>query len=156
EARALVNYFAAVDRLSNPGLGLEYPYLTIPQREESYLAEANREYVARLKKDKKAYEQRKKELEPILAETLQHRLNEAKAALKVAEERLKDKDTKEDEKAGLEKSRDEAKNRVQKLEAQVNKKDFKALLDEWEQKNAYANDAFRLVKNDQLCLTCHQ
>ena len=35
EAMALVNYFGAADKLSNPGAGLTYPYLTVPQTEES-------------------------------------------------------------------------------------------------------------------------
>jgi cbb3-type cytochrome oxidase cytochrome c subunit len=48
ESRALVNYFAAVDKLTNPGDGLSYPYLTIPQRESSYLPTHSQHYVARL------------------------------------------------------------------------------------------------------------
>src|SRR5206468_931006 len=48
EAMALVNYFAAVDKLSNPGIGLTSPYLTVAQREESYWTQLNSQYVKRL------------------------------------------------------------------------------------------------------------
>src|SRR5207302_8307111 len=37
EAMDLVNYFAAVDRINNPGIGLTYPYVPpMPQRDEAF------------------------------------------------------------------------------------------------------------------------
>src|SRR5207244_1012308 len=35
-------------------------------------------------------------------------------------------------------------------------KEFKDLRRQWEQKEAYVTDAFKLVANEQLCLQCHQ
>src|SRR5262249_39249067 len=51
EARTLVNYFAALERMGNPGIGLTYPYLAVPQREDEFWARQSAEYVARLKQD---------------------------------------------------------------------------------------------------------
>src|SRR3989442_1139671 len=39
ESRALVNYFAAVAKVTNPGAGVTYPYLTIDQRDPDYWRE---------------------------------------------------------------------------------------------------------------------
>src|SRR5207253_9461257 len=50
DAQALVNYFAASNKTTNPGIGLTYPYLSVPEREDLYLAAKAAEYVARLKK----------------------------------------------------------------------------------------------------------
>ena len=36
ESKAIVNYFAAVARSTNPGAGVTFPYLTIDQREKNY------------------------------------------------------------------------------------------------------------------------
>jgi mono/diheme cytochrome c family protein len=51
EAMTLVNYFGAVDKLANPGIGLTYPYLTIPQRDEEFLGEKSAQYAKRLEED---------------------------------------------------------------------------------------------------------
>jgi mono/diheme cytochrome c family protein len=48
EAMTLVNYFAAVDRLGNPNIGLTAPYLMVPQKEDNYWREKSEEYVKRL------------------------------------------------------------------------------------------------------------
>ncbi len=64
DAMTLVNYFAASDRLSNPGGGLDYPYLHVPQRSDSFWREETAEYVERLKKDK-LFDERKKAIEEI-------------------------------------------------------------------------------------------
>jgi mono/diheme cytochrome c family protein len=63
EAQALVNYFAAVDSMTNPGIDLTFPYETIPQRDERYWQERNQEYVSRLTQPMK--EERLKALEPL-------------------------------------------------------------------------------------------
>ena len=48
EAMTLVNYFGAADKLSNPGAGLTYPYLTVQQAEEKYWRDMNEDYRKRL------------------------------------------------------------------------------------------------------------
>src|SRR5581483_1474590 len=47
EAMALVNYFAAADKISNPGEGLVYPYAAVRQRDDAYWETMSREYVER-------------------------------------------------------------------------------------------------------------
>jgi mono/diheme cytochrome c family protein len=64
EAQAIVNYFAASDRLSNPGSGLTYPYAAIPQRDERYWHDQNQRYLAQFKDRAKGLEERAKELQP--------------------------------------------------------------------------------------------
>src|SRR5207248_5687794 len=53
ETMDLVNYFAAADRLSNPGIGLTYPYVpSSPQRDDAFWQAQSREYFQRLKAQK--------------------------------------------------------------------------------------------------------
>src|SRR5262249_4659956 len=52
DARALADYFAAVDKLSNPGVKITYPYAEVPQREKDYWLKKNAEYVQRLRSQK--------------------------------------------------------------------------------------------------------
>ena len=52
DAQAIVNYFAAVDKTTNTGIGLQYPYSMIPQRDEGYFKEHAAQYLAKLKKEK--------------------------------------------------------------------------------------------------------
>ena len=35
DTAALVDYFAAADQRNNPGIGLTYPYLVVPEREQT-------------------------------------------------------------------------------------------------------------------------
>jgi mono/diheme cytochrome c family protein len=44
EARALVNYFAAASRTTNPGAGITYPYVAIEQREQEHWKRLNDQY----------------------------------------------------------------------------------------------------------------
>src|SRR5262249_49742620 len=90
EARALGDYFAAVERLENPGIGLKAPYEEIPQQvplADDYWMLKNKEYVDRLKattikdasgKDINLLEKRLGELEPIWAQILKDKEAEAK------------------------------------------------------------------------------
>src|SRR5262249_44503311 len=50
EAKLLVNYFSALERQRNPGIGLTYPYVDILQREDDFWSKKTPEYVERLKK----------------------------------------------------------------------------------------------------------
>ena len=64
DASALVDYFAAADRLSNPAFGVQYPYFNIKERDESFLLHKNSDYVNRLRTTDKGkwYDERIKEL----------------------------------------------------------------------------------------------
>jgi len=182
DALALVNYFAAADRISNPGVGLHYPYFSIPERDDAYITSRTASYIDRLlketeEKDKdgkvirkyKPLDDRVKELSPIWGVVLQDQVNEQKLKQKVAEERIKEA------KAALDKEPDAEKKKplaalhesaikekelvdkqLQSLEESLKKKDFTPLRKQWEGQEAYLNDAFRLVANQNLCLTCHQ
>jgi hypothetical protein len=50
DAQTIVNYFAAVDRMDNPAFGVTYPYLALPQRQDGYAKERNRQYLEGLPK----------------------------------------------------------------------------------------------------------
>src|SRR5262249_53555680 len=50
DAQTIVNYFAAVDRMDNPAFGVTYPYLALPQRQDGYAKERNRQYLDGLPK----------------------------------------------------------------------------------------------------------
>lgn len=159
EAQALVNYFAAVDKLGNPTEGLTYPYLAIPQREDGFLAAKSAEYVARLKQ-RGLYEQRLNQLMPVWERMLQDRIGElelevqtAEAALKAAKDDAARKAA-QDALTALTRQRDD-------LKAQAAKKDrnspfFTEQRLRWEQEDAYAADAYRLVASYEICLNCHQ
>jgi hypothetical protein len=51
EAKALVNYFAAADKIGNPGIGLAYPYLTVPEQQDTYQREQALAYWERTNKE---------------------------------------------------------------------------------------------------------
>jgi cbb3-type cytochrome oxidase cytochrome c subunit len=159
EAMALVNYFAAVDKANNPSIGLSYPYVAIPQRDENFLTSRSVEYVNRLKQ-KGQYEARVKALQPIWEMVLQERIGEletqvagADAAVKAAKDEAGRKDA--------EKALAEARTQLDRLRDEAKKKDpkspfFQEQLRRWENHEAYATDAYRLVANYGICLNCHQ
>jgi mono/diheme cytochrome c family protein len=155
DAQSLVNYFAASSKLSNPGIGVTYPYLAVPEREDSYLTAKTSEYDARLKKAN-VLDARVKDLDPVWAKMTNDRLADAQVRLKRA------KDAVEEAKKGGQPTETADKQvaainaEIKVLQQAADTNDFKALRAEWEQKQAYITDAFKLVANDQLCLQCHQ
>jgi hypothetical protein len=183
EARALVDYFAAVERITNTAAGLQYPLDSVPQQGEldnPYWSKMNQEYVKRVEetpKDdkssmaarlafyKKAWEVLKEENAPAVKKALE------RARADLAEQK-KDKDAKQ---KLHDKEKDAAKKEEHKkdletlvgiiggTEAQV--KDLEKKLDQlgpeaqekgWKKSEAYAADAWRLVFNRKLCLQCHE
>jgi mono/diheme cytochrome c family protein len=48
EAQAIVNYFAAADKIHNSGIGLTYPYVSQPERQPTYWRDRNRDFVKHL------------------------------------------------------------------------------------------------------------
>src|SRR5437868_6295798 len=89
DAQALVNYFEATSKVTNPGIGLTYPYLTVPEREDSYLAGKESDYVARLMKAN-ALDARAKDMQPIWARVTKDRIADAEARLKSAKAAVED------------------------------------------------------------------
>ena len=107
EARALVDYFAAVERQNNTGVRQSYPFETMEQQaSEGYWSKKSAEYVARLKStkvkvgDKEAtmFDRRVEELTPIWKTVLKDyeaRKTAAEAKLELVAPRLKEAEAKE-------------------------------------------------------------
>ena len=80
DAKALVDYFGAVERMRNPGAGLSYPYEMIAQQDpanESYWRQKSIDYVVKLKatpfpgaKDKSFFDKKVEELQPVWQQVL--------------------------------------------------------------------------------------
>jgi hypothetical protein len=155
EAMALVNYFTAVDRRTNPAIGLTGPYLTIPERDESYIVARTREYVERLKKAG-AYDIRLKEMQPIWARVLKEKSNAAEAQVRGAKAIVDDLKSKMQPTEAAEKTLADAEQEARRLKQQLDAGDFQELQAEWETKQAYVIDAFKLITNPNLCTKCHQ
>jgi mono/diheme cytochrome c family protein len=153
EAMDLVNYFAAADKVTNPGIGLHYPYINpFPQRQEGYWEAASHNYMGHLK-EQNLLQSRLGELQPVWETIRNQDLVTTELALKEAKEaesREKDKDKKK-----------AAADAIAALEARLatlrNKDAFGAAEQkQWEGHGAYASDGFRLLANYDRCLNCHQ
>jgi mono/diheme cytochrome c family protein len=174
DARLLVNYFGAVEKRKNPGIGLTYPYLDAPQTDAEYGRHKTQEYVTRLKKNEKLYKARVAELHAIWERQAKDELSRGEENVKEMEasinalresEKAEKDDAKKKEKATAVKQAVEQK---QTLEAHLKQlrqltSDAKAreeyqskLLAQWEREDAYWTDGFRLVANTNICLSCHQ
>ncbi len=99
EAKDLVAYFAAVEKLTNPRTELEFPYAEIPQKasfDSEYWLSKNREYVDRLKntkikvdgKELLAYEHRLDLLRPIWKDMAEEKQAELKKQLEAANSQI--------------------------------------------------------------------
>jgi mono/diheme cytochrome c family protein len=154
EARAIVNYFNAQNKVGNPGIGLTYPYLKVPEREEDYLRERTQEYKKRLGEAK--VKKRAEQLTPLWEQALRDQLADARRSLAAAEEIVKT--AKEaDAKKAAEQNRDALRKQVESLKAEVDRKDVSRLRREWEDQGVYLADAYRLLTNTASpCLACHQ
>jgi len=153
EAMALVNYFAAIDRMDNPAEGLNYPYLAVPQRDELFWQEKTQSYLGRI--GKAETDARLKGLQPTWELLLHERILEAERKLQNAEATVKV--AKDDALTTAQKQRDDLKKELDKLKAAADKKDFKSLDQAWLEKEAYPADAYRLLANyNTPCLSCHQ
>src|SRR5207248_8664685 len=89
DAMAIVNYFTSVDKVTNPGIGLTYPYLNVPEKDDAYIEGKTREYVERLKKAGK-YDAEVEELQPIWAQASRELISAAESRLKTANATLDD------------------------------------------------------------------
>jgi mono/diheme cytochrome c family protein/exonuclease VII large subunit len=156
DARALVNYFSGVSRLTNPGAGITSEYVTVPQREELYWRTRTAEYVKRLNDPEwgKKYDDRKKEMEPVWQETLKRRIAETEVALDAAKQAAKDakddavKKQKEEDVKALEA-------RIKEWKSELDKKNYDRLRKEWETSEAFASDAYKLLTSRLTCSNCH-
>lgn len=181
EASALVNYFIGSQRLRNPGTSLSTFSHEGGQQEGLNADEwktKTMEYVARLKasddptgKNKSLYLQRLDELKPIWQQVrgeIKDRLAEAEKNLDAAgkqtnqaKEKLDKADKKDQDSLKVLHQAEEDKKKSWEAEVDRLKKSLEDASPEnsqkrWEEKEAYLVDAFRLVTNKSLCVTCHQ
>jgi cbb3-type cytochrome oxidase cytochrome c subunit len=172
DARALVTYFAAADKIANPGLGLNYPYFSIPERDDGYLSAETARYLSRLRStkvgDTTVLDARIKQLTPLWEIQVKDRIVELEAGLKAVDGQLKqakeneDKENDKTKKEGLTLIRQKYENdkaaMTKELDEQKNElKDnkFPKLRQQWETQGAYLADAYRLATNLNTCTKCH-
>jgi len=153
EAMTLVNYFAAADKLKNPGIGLTSPYLTIEQREESYWAKMNSQYVKRLGQE--LLNKRKEDVQHAWDQYLKDRQAEVERKVAVAKAEVEAAKGEEAKKKAAE-NRTFLENELKELKTGVESKKLQgAMLGEWGTSQVYTTDAYRMVANSP-CLSCHQ
>jgi hypothetical protein len=153
DARALVNYFSGTSRLTNPGAGVTAEYVNVHQRDETYWRDRTAEYVKRLKQDKK-FDGRLKEMEPVWQDALRREVAEAEAGLDALKQAVKDApegEARKQKQADVD-AREAA---IKKWKEELDKKDYSRLRKQWEEKDAYATDAYRLLTDRELCFKCH-
>jgi mono/diheme cytochrome c family protein len=172
EARLLVNYFAAVDQMNNPGIGLTYPYDETPQRSpvtDRFWRERTAAYV-QLLKEKGLYDARVAELKPVwerMAADRRAEVKEAETRHKEAEKRVTDLETQEKKEkdkgklADLERLREDAKNRETFWSGELKRRTELAegstvdkLREQWFTSEAYPMDGYRVLT--RLCSSCHE
>jgi hypothetical protein len=178
DAKALVNYFGAVERMHNPGIGTTFPYEMIHQQDpanESYWRQRSIDYVARLEeapspdpKFKSLLDKKVDELKPVWAQILkenQAQLNDAQSKMKAWDEKAKASKkasdaAKEDVKLKDVSDADAKQHeiwaaQVEELKALVANSSVEQQAVAWKTNDAYLTDAYRLVMNRTLCLQCH-
>jgi hypothetical protein len=181
EAELLVDYFGAVERINNPGVGL-YPNESIPQQaplDDPFWTEKNRQYLERLKAPRKDgptwYKQRLTKYEEAFKlagaqseRAVKDEMDRAKQQkdaiakeVSALEEKLKK--AQGDEKAALEKQLGDLKPNIAAIDDLLGGfgKKLKDVgpgmyKDAWMEHEAYADDAYRLIVNKQMCLQCHE
>ena len=107
-------------------------------------------------KANKAYDGRVKEMQPVWADTLRERIADAEARARAFKASAEDAKKKNMPAEQAEKMQKAAEDDAKKLKQQLDAGDFKELRQQWEQKEAYVADAFKLVANPNLCVKCHQ
>lgn len=184
EAEALVDYFGAVERIANPGVGL-YPNENIPQQaplDDPFWSDRNKEYVKRLKAsgpDKDGPNWYKKRLTDYEG-TFKLAAEQTAQALKVEIDRAKQqKDALAKQRAAIDEKLKKPKDNAEKIAMEKLADDLKVggqTMDDllgvleknlkqtepdtfkkaWEEQDAYAADAYRLIVNKAMCLQCHE
>ena len=151
EANALVDYFIAVDKLTNPASGTGTAHLTIPQGEEAFWHGKTHGYVAELK-DKKKDAERLKALDPYWKLVLEEQAQDAKRRLDIADAALKQSPMDENAK----KAAEDAKKESEAIDKRLKNGDFGRLIDQYQDRDAYAVDGYRLLIGVKFCVSCHQ
>jgi mono/diheme cytochrome c family protein len=167
EAKAIVDYFGAMERLTNPkSESTGATFVKIPQQtsqlDDPYWKKKTEAYIKKLKDTpatggkKTEYEQRLDELNPVwkkMQEASDAELSKAQKQLESIQKELKDQ-TKPD--PILQEAEKVWKNEVDRLKELVKNADPKKQQAQWEESTAYVADAFRMLASEQLCSKCHQ
>ena len=133
ESQAIVNYFAAVSKTGNPGIGLTYPYESIPQRDKQYWAARSREYIKENDNDQAIEARLKAELKDVDALIVDLKKAEKKDDKAIADAEKRSKELKED----------------------IDKKIWGEARKKWLTADVYEKDSYRLLTNRNICLKCH-
>src|SRR5205823_6423027 len=173
EAKALVDYFAAVEKRFNPDVDLTAPYPKIPQRApltSDYWRKKTEEYVLLMKNDKGSqYQQEVEAYKAVWGKMMEDWKTEAKTAaerlkaateayekVKAEDDKIKDDKQKADAKPKLDQA-EQNKNfwetEKKRLDDLVAGKTLEGLQEDWSTTEAYALAGFRLVVNQ--CNKCH-
>lgn len=153
EARAIVNYFAAADRLTNPGAGDLRSYVDLPQRDREFWRRKTEAYVKSLGEEK--VKARLEALQPTFEIVLEEQASEAQRKVAVAEAALKA--AKPDQKQQAQTTLDALKEELKQAEERLQNKDVAQMKKRWLEEDAYAVDGYRLLTThiNGVCLTCH-
>jgi hypothetical protein len=171
EIMALVDYFAAADRLENPASSVTNLYLARQHASPSFWEDQAGKYATKLGPAK--LKERADKLKGLWEEIVkyqqlpdaQRRLADARQTLdaaKEAEKKETDAAKKKTAEASVQKAQkehDEMDKRLKALEGQLQSKDFADLRKQWEIGEVYATDAYRVMAQNGdkgSCLKCHQ
>lgn len=164
EAQILVDYFAAVTKQTNAGIGLLYPHDAIPQRSDlnsEYWRGKTAEYIQQLDKTKQkdsrvaaltpVWEKIKSEREPVLNAAL------AAKAKEIDDIKVRLQTEKDGEKTkALEAEIVAIKEEQKQIDAEIAQLKVDEQRKRWESHEAYAVDAYRLLTSRETCSRCHQ
>jgi mono/diheme cytochrome c family protein/cbb3-type cytochrome oxidase cytochrome c subunit len=183
DAKQLVDYFAGVERITNPGIGLTYPGDHIPQQaplDDPFWLQKNSEYLGRLQSTGpkegttwfderiRAYEEAWKHAARLQVSALDLNVERAKQQkddvekqIKALKEKIDKADAKEKVElqksvGDLEASGKAAAEQLQKLQEALKEAGPAAFKQAWQENQAYVSDAYRMIANKAMCLQCHQ
>jgi cbb3-type cytochrome oxidase cytochrome c subunit/mono/diheme cytochrome c family protein len=160
DASAIVNYFSAVEKLSNPAAGTTPAFLAVEQHNDAFWERKTADYLKSLGKDDKSREdeikKRLEKLKPIWQVVLEDQVKQAELNQAAAEKAVAraNEASKPNAEADLKRLTEELKAAREKLD----KKDFGDLEKQWRTRDAYATEAYRLFLSNNaggVCLTCH-
>jgi mono/diheme cytochrome c family protein len=154
EASALTNYFAAVDRLSNPGAGLSKEFVNIEQHSDEFWRKRTEEYVSSLGEEK--VKKRLEALKPTWKKIVEEQIPELERRKKLAEEMVNQAKDENVKKAAQE-ALAAASKELNAAKEMRDKNTFEALDKQWRTHDAYAADGYRLLVSHAggACFTCH-
>jgi mono/diheme cytochrome c family protein len=161
EARGLVEYFAAVDKMTNPGINLNEAFAEVPQRDPSYWQEKNKEYLKNLNSNaalKKHFDEGAKDLATIW----KHIREDEAGQLKRQRDRIKEDLDRAaaDKKDYFKKQLDTVDKKLKEIDdAKEDQKELEKFVKKWTTEQVYTADAYRVLTTPEAfggwCMQCH-